>query len=155
MAWLAAQGFAVVGVEISPTACEAFFAEQQIVADKTPEPPFIRWYGEGVTIMQGDFLDLDATFAAALDRGALVAFPPEERPRYANHLLALLEPAAPLLVVTIEHDAGRRSGPPFPVFADEVRRLFPGAVEHSRGSLRRARWAAVGGADAVVWVARA
>jgi thiopurine S-methyltransferase len=153
MAWLGAHGFDVVGVEISPIACEAFFIEQNLAAERTPIGTFVRWRGGGVTILQGDFFDLDGKFAAALDRGALVAFSPDDRPRYAQHLKDRLKPRGVLLLVTIEYNARRRSGPPFPVFPDEVRNLFPGAVECSRRPLRPARWAAVGGAQAVLWVA--
>jgi thiopurine S-methyltransferase len=154
MAWLAAHGFHVVGVEISPIACEAFFAEQHIAADRAAAGPFVRWQGGGVTILQGDFFDLDGTYAAALDRGGLVALTDQDRQRYAQHLKCRLAPGSVLLLVTIEYDAARRRGPPFPVFPDEVHRLFPGIVERSRQALRRARWDAVGGADAVVWVMR-
>jgi thiopurine S-methyltransferase len=154
MAWLAAHGFDVVGVEISPIACEAFFAEHHIAAQRAAAGPFVRWKGGGVTILQGDFFDLDGTYGAALDRGGLVALPYQDRHRYAQHLRCRLEPGGVLLLVTIEYDPARRSGPPFPVFPDEARQLFPGAVERSRQPLRRARWTAVGGADAVVWVMR-
>ncbi len=155
MAWLAARGFDVVGVEISSIACEAFFAERGITIERRIAGPFTVWWGGGVTILQGDFFDLDGTFDAALDRGALVAFPPADRPRYAQQLRRQLQPGAPLLLVAVEYDVDRREGPPFPVFPDEVRRLFPGATERSRGPLRRTRWAGVGGAEAVVWVATA
>ena len=155
MAWLAAHGYGVVGVEISPIACEAFFAEHHIAAERAPAGPFVRWHGRGVTILQGDFFDLDdRTYPAALDRGGLVALPYQDRHRYAPHLRQRLAPGAVLLLVTLEYDASRRSGPPFPVFPDEVRQLFPGAIERSRRPLQRARWTAVGGADAVVWVIR-
>ena len=154
MVWLAAQGFYVIGVEISALACEAFFAENHISAHRAAVGPFVRWQGGGVTILQGDFFDLEGTYAAALDRGGLVALPCPERRRYAQHLRHRLEPGGVLLLVTIEYDSARRNGPPFPVCPDEARELFPGAVERSRYPLRRARWTAVGGADAVVWVVR-
>jgi thiopurine S-methyltransferase len=154
MAWLATHGFGVVGVEISPIACAAFFAEHHITADRAAAGPFVRWQGGGVTILQGDFFDLDGTFGAALDRGGLVALPSQHRHRYAQHLRRRLEPGGVLLLVTIEYDPARRNGPPFPVFPDEARELFPGAVERSRQPLHRARWTAVGGAEAVVWVMR-
>jgi thiopurine S-methyltransferase len=154
MAWLAAHGFAVVGVEISPIACEAFFAEHHIAAHRAAEGPFVRWQGGGVTILQGDFFDLDGQYAAALDRGGLVAFPSEDRRRYARHLSGHLESNGFLLLVTIEYDPAGRSGPPFPVFPDEVRHLFPGAIERSRRPLLVPRWTAVGGAEAVVWLVK-
>ena len=155
MAWLAARGFHVVGVELSPIPCEAFFAEHSIAADRAPAGPFVRWRGGRVTILQGNFFDLDGIYPAALDRGGLVALPAQERPRYAKQLTGRLQPGGVLLLVTIEDEPARRSGPPFPVFADEVRQLFPAAIERARGPLRQARWTALGGADAVVWVIRA
>jgi thiopurine S-methyltransferase len=151
MAWLVAHGYAVVGVELSAIACEAFFAEHGIAAAHEPAGPFVRWHGGSVTLLQGNFFDLEGTYAAALDRGGLVALPPHERPRYATHLLRRLEPESVLLLVTIEYDSRRRSGPPFPVFRDEVIELFPGALERSRQPLRKPRWTVVGGAEAVVW----
>jgi thiopurine S-methyltransferase len=154
MAWLAEHGLNVVGVEISPIACEAFFTQHQIVPHREGAGPFVRWNGGGVTILQGDFFDLYSTYSAALDRGGLVALPRQDRLRYSQHLRCRLQPGGVLLLVTIEYDPARRSGPPFPVFPDEAQELFPGAVELSRQPLCRPRWIAVGGADAVVWVMR-
>jgi thiopurine S-methyltransferase len=152
LAWLAEQGFDPVGVEVSPIACEAFFAERDITAERTTEGLFVRWQGQGVTLLQGDFFRLEGTFGAALDRGALVALPADIRPRYAERLCARLLPAAPVLLVTIEYDPERRVGPPFPVFSDEMHRLFPKAVVRARKPLLRARWDSVGGAQSVVWL---
>jgi thiopurine S-methyltransferase len=154
MAWLAGHGFNVVGVEISPIACAGFFAEQHVAVQRTPDGPFVRWAGGGVTILQGNFFDLQGTFDAALDRAALVAFPRETRRRYVQHLMARLIADAAVLLVTIEYDSRRRTGPPFPVFPEEVRDLFPGAIERARHQLRRPRWEAVGGAEVVLWTAR-
>ncbi|TDY16776.1 thiopurine S-methyltransferase [Paraburkholderia sp. BL6665CI2N2] len=154
MAWLAAHGFEVVGVEISPIACEAFYAERHIIVERTTHGRFTRWHGGGVTILEGDFFDLSGTYDAALDRGGLVALPHQNRQRYARHLSACLRPGGLLLLITIEYDETRRSGPPFPVYTREVRQLFPRAVECSRRPLNRPRWIAVGGAEAVVWVVK-
>lgn len=154
LAWLAGHGFNVVGVELSPIACAGFFDEQNISVQRTPDQPFVRWEGGGVTILQGDFFDLRGTFDAALDRGALVAFPRAARRRYVRHLMARLMADAALLLVTIEYDSRRRTGPPFPVFTQEVGDLFPGAIERARHQLRRPRWEAVGGAEVVLWTAR-
>jgi thiopurine S-methyltransferase len=151
MAWLASQGFDVVGVEISPIPCATFFAERGIAAETVKAGPFTCWQGGGVTMLQGDFFDLDGSFAAALDRGALVSFPPADRPRYAEHLRSRLDAGAPVLLVTVEYDPARRSGPPFPVFPDEIQRLWSGAVEHARWRSRRPRWESIGGAETVVW----
>ena len=153
LAWLAAHGFSVVGVEISDIACRQFFAELGVRPVRRTHDAFVAWEGSGVTILQGDFFDLDDTFDAAVDRGALVAIPPRARVAYSDHLKAHLSPGAPILLVTIEFDPDREVGPPYPVFPDNVRRLFPGAVELARGPMRRRRWHRIGGADAVVWAA--
>jgi thiopurine S-methyltransferase len=154
LAWLAKNGFEPVGVEVSPIACEAFFAARGAVAERRQEGPFVCWKGDGVTLLQGDFFRLEGRFGAALDRGALVALPQAIRGDYAQKLIACLLPTAPILLVTVEYDPRRRAGPPFPVFADEVRRLFPDAVVRARKPLKRARWDSVGGAESVVWIVR-
>lgn len=154
LAWLAKKGFDPVGVEVSPIACEAFFAARGAFAERRQEGPFVCWKGNGVTLLQGDFFRLEGTFGAALDRGALVALPQAIRAEYAQKLIARLLPTAPILLVTVEYDPRRRVGPPFPVFSDEVRRLFPNAVVRARKPLKRARWDSVGGADSVVWFVR-
>jgi thiopurine S-methyltransferase len=154
LAWLAGHGFNVVGVELSPIACEGFFTERHLAVRRIPDGPFVRWEGGGVTILQGDFFDLRGTFDAALDRGALVTFPQATRRRYVQHLKARLIADAAVLLVTIEYDASRRTGPPFPVFPQEVGDLYPGAIERARHQLRRPRWEAVGGAEVVLWTAR-
>jgi thiopurine S-methyltransferase len=154
LAWLAKKGFDPVGVEVSPVACEAFFAARGAFAERSQEGPFVCWKGDGVTLLQGDFFRLGGTFGAALDRGALVALPQAIRAEYAQKLIARLLPPAPILLVTVEYDPRRRVGPPFPVFSDEVRRLFPNAVVRARKPLKRARWDSVGGANSVVWFVR-
>lgn len=154
LVWLAEQGFGPVGVEASPIACGAFFAARGVFAERSHDGPFVRWKGDGVTLLQGDFFRLEGKFGAALDRGALVALPQEMRAEYAQKLLACLLPAAPILLVTIEYDPRRRAGPPFPVFSDEVQRLFPNAVLRARKLMNRPRWNSVGGADSVVWFVR-
>ena len=125
LAWLGSRGFIAVGVEISAIPCREFFAERGVQPVRTAYGAFVKWQGSGVTILQGDFFDLDDTYDAAVDRGALVAFSPSDRVRYSNHLKARLAPSALILLVTIEFDPTRKIGPPYPVFPDEVRRLFP------------------------------
>ena len=153
LAWLGSHGYVPVGVEISPIPCREFFAELGILPDQTAYGPFVKWHGSGVTILHGDFFDLNDTYDAAVDRGALVAVCPSRRVSYADHLKTRLIPGAPILLVVIEYDPARHSGPPYPVFPDELRRLFPGSVELGRGRMRGRRWHRIGGADAVVWAA--
>ena len=155
LTWLAGNGFDVVGVELSSIACRAYFEGLGIEPERRDAGPFVRWRGGGVTLLEGDVFDLDGTFDAALDRGALVAFEPQDRPRYAERLTACLAPGAPVLLVTLEYDDGRRGRPPFAVLPDEVERLFPGAVPRTRRRLDSARWDDVGPVFAVAWTWRA
>lgn len=151
LTWLGSHGYFPVGVEISPIPCRDFFVELGVLPDQTAYGPFVKWHGSDVTILQGNFFDLKDTYDAAVDRGALVAMSPSRRVSYADHLRARLTPGAPILLVVIEYDPALHSGPPYPVFPDELRRLFPGCVELGRGPMRRQRWQRIGGAEAVVW----
>jgi thiopurine S-methyltransferase len=153
--WLASRGYFPFGVEVATIPCQAFFAERSIDPDRTGSGAFTRWQGAGVTILQGDFFDLADTFDAAVDRGSLVAFPPHDRERYVHHLRSALVPGAPILLVTIEFDPERTQGPPYPVFPADIDRLFTGARHLARQPLRRPRWNKIGGAEAVVWAAKA
>ena len=151
LTWLRSHGYIPVGVEISPIPCREFFAELRVLPDQTAYGPFVKWHGSGVTILQGNFFDLNDAYDAAVDRGALVAVSPSRRMSYVDHLKTCLRPGAPILLVVIEYDPALHSGPPYPVFPDELRRLFPGSVELGRGPMRRRRWQHIGGAEAVVW----
>lgn len=151
LTWLGSHGYFPVGVEISPIPCRDFFVELGVLPDQTAYGPFVKWHGSDVTILQGNFFDLKDTYDAAVDRGALVAMSPSRRVSYADHLRARLTPGAPILLVVIEYDPALHNGPPYPVFPDELRRLFPGCVELGRGPMRRQRWQRIGGAEAVVW----
>lgn len=125
LAWLAERGHAVTGVELSPIACEAFFQERGITPTRTPSGAFVRWEGQGVTLLQGDFFELEGHFDAFWDRAAMIALPADVRPRYAAHLRRL---APKGLLVTLAYDQAKMEGPPFSVPVDEVRAAHPDAV---------------------------
>lgn len=136
--WLREQGQRVTGVEAVTEACEALFAEHAFTPEVDALGPFRRWQVPALTVLEGDFFQLDPgrgdlpglevpAFELAWDRAALVALPPAMRPRYAAHLRALLRPArGHLLLVTLDYDPGQMEGPPFAVPDSEVQRLFPG-----------------------------
>lgn len=131
--WLASEGHRVLGVEISPLAVDAFFAENALSPEVTDRPPFRRFREGEVEILCGDFFDLAATWVADItgvfDRGSLIAFPPGMRPRYAEHLLRLIGSDARILLITLEYDQAEMSGPPFSVLESEVRDLFRGRFD--------------------------
>ncbi len=148
LAWLASRGHEVVGVELSELACAKFFEEHGL----EPVRQGNRWSAGQVTLVQGDFFAFDepGSFDAVYDRAALIALPPDVRPRYVEHVRRQL--ARPRgLVISFEYDQQKRDGPPFAVMADEVRRLWPEAVECAREVVDDERWRELGGVSEVAW----
>lgn len=125
--WLAARGHRVTGVELSPLACEAAFSEHGVVPTVGQDGAFAARTAGNLTVLQGDVFDLRGTFDAVWDRAALIALPPETRPRYVAHLRSLLRPGGSVLLVTLDYPQAERAGPPFAVLSDEVRALWPEA----------------------------
>jgi thiopurine S-methyltransferase len=128
MFWLLQQGYSVVGVEISPIAVESFFAENRLTPGATRESRFIRWRIDALEILCADFFELEkgdiGNCQGVYDRAALIALPPDMRPRYVDHLSTLLDPHATGLLVTLEYNQSEMGGPPFSVSDAEVSRLF-------------------------------
>lgn len=126
--WLLDQGHSVVGIEVSPIAVEAFFAENNMAPTVTREAHFSRWTFENLELLCGDFFALDrpdiGEIAAVYDRAALIALPADMRPRYASQLAKLAGDTLPILLVTLEYDQARMDGPPFSVTDTEVAQLF-------------------------------
>ncbi|MBZ0235874.1 MAG: thiopurine S-methyltransferase [Deltaproteobacteria bacterium] len=127
LAYLAGQGHAVVGVELVEDAVRQFFAEQGVTPEVERRGAFVAYTAGAITILAGDWFATDAALVgpidAVYDRAALIAMPPELRPRYAAHQRALAA-AAPVLLVTLEYPQELMDGPPFAVPEDEVRGLY-------------------------------
>lgn len=128
MVWLDKQGWDVLGIELSPLAIEAFFAENKLVAKRTNLNGFETWQSGRITIVCGDFFELQpevvADIQAVYDRAALIALPESSRVRYVNFLHTLLQPPCPYLLVTLEYPAHQMEGPPFSVPESEIQRLY-------------------------------
>jgi thiopurine S-methyltransferase len=128
MAWLVAQGYSVVGVELAPLAAEAFFVEARAPHERRQVGKFTAYEGQGVCILCGDLFDLNADrlvgVRGAFDRGALVALPPPMRRRYVAHVLDILPVGTAILLLTLEYDQSRADGPPFAVHGEEVDALY-------------------------------
>ena len=134
--WLAARQAEVTGVELDPSALEAFLREWP-----TNTPPICTWETlprghrrtcvDGLTLIAGDFFSFqtDAPFDTFYDRAALIALPLEMRQTYLSHLHALLAPGACGLVVTFEYEQIQMDGPPFSVNNEEVQRAPGWSVE--------------------------
>ena len=128
MAWLAARGHRVVGVELSDKAARAFFDEQGMHAERVRRDGFDVYSAAGVAIWVGDFFQMPAAVfdecAALYDRAALIALPPDMRRRYAATLCEQLPAGCRGLLIAIAYDQSEMAGPPFSVPEDEVRALL-------------------------------
>ena len=113
---LAAYGFATTAFDISPTAVE--WARRRF-PDSTVE------------YRQADALEPPAEWRGAFDlvfeAYTLQALPAELRPRVAASIAGFLAPGGTLLLIATARSLSEvRSGPPWPLAAEEVRELFPG-----------------------------
>lgn len=126
--WLAAQGFEVIGIELSRIAIEAFFEENRLDYERFDSDRFGVYKSGNITLLQGDFFDLrnDDLGACGLvyDRAALIAMAESMRPRYCEHMLSIVPAASSMLLITLEYDQSEMSGPPFAVLRDEVERYY-------------------------------
>lgn len=128
MVWLRAQGYRVLGVELSELAVEAFFEEQGLTAVKDRHGPFARYQSEGIEILQGDFFALSAQLAGQIDgvfdRASVVALPPELREPMAKTLAEVLPTGAPMLLVSFDYPQHEMNPPPHAVPDTELQRVF-------------------------------
>lgn len=94
MAWLAAHGQRVLGIELAREAIDAFFGQQRLTPTSSETSSGSLHEAGNVTILEGDAFAVDAPFLAdctlAYDRAALVALPATLRRRYAQTLYARL-----------------------------------------------------------------
>ena len=133
LGWLADQGLAPVGVELSPIACAAVFEERGLEPRRDRDAGLERWRGGGIELYCGDFLAPGlariAPLQALWDRAALIALPAETRPDYVRRCAELLAPGAGGLLVSLEYDPEEMDGPPFSVGPEEIERLYAAAFE--------------------------
>lgn len=131
MAWLAARGHRVLGVELSRLAVEQFFAEHGLQPDIEDSRYGTHFRAGDIEIICGDAFGLDAELlascSAVFDRAALIALPPARRQRYVGELHARLPTGCRGLLVTLEYPQAERDGPPFSVPEAEVRELYADA----------------------------
>jgi thiopurine S-methyltransferase len=132
MAFLAARGHEVVGIEAVEAAARAFFAEHGVTPKVHDLRSGVRSLSSGrVTIIVSDVFACTKADVGAMgglyDRAALVALPPDVRRRYVPHLRAMLETPASALVVTFDYRQEAFQPPPFAVSEAEVRELYAGA----------------------------
>lgn len=138
MLWLREQGHPVMGVELSQSACEAFFAERNAEPVVRRGATYLHYGCDGVELLCGDVFSLSAAqlkdVRAVYDRAALVALPPEMRKQYARMLIERLPAGVSVLLITMEFEG--EQGPPFSVVESEVGALFSSRFQVERLSER-------------------
>ncbi|MBA3822180.1 MAG: thiopurine S-methyltransferase [Deltaproteobacteria bacterium] len=132
LAFLAARGHEVVGVELVETALQEFCEEHGLTPTRTEHDGFVDYAAGSIRLYAGDMFattrELLGPFDAIYDRAALVALPPELRVRYVAHLRALAAPGTRVLAITFEYPQAQAAGPPFSVEESELRTLYAGAT---------------------------
>jgi thiopurine S-methyltransferase len=128
LAWLAAQGHRVLGVELSQIAVDQFFAEHGLEPEVRDSHLGRHHVAGAIELIRGDVFGIDADAlagcAAVYDRAALIALPPDLRERYVRDLYARLPAGCRGLLITLEYPAHEKDGPPFTVPEAEVRDLY-------------------------------
>ncbi len=133
---LAQWGHTVIGAELSEVAARDFFDESGQSATIADIGRFRRYRGPAVSILVGDFFQLDAGTAgvvdAVFDRAALIALPEDMRQAYVEHLGQLMPAGSRGLLITVEYEPGMIDGPPFLVTETEVLERFGGWADVTR-----------------------
>jgi thiopurine S-methyltransferase len=128
--WLRDRGLDVTGVELSAVAVESLCLEQGILARRRAVDAFDRFESPGLRIFRGDLFDLNGAALGAVravyDRASLIAFAPDARARYVDHLTALTSPGTKTLLITVEYQQQQMNGPPFSASAADVENLYGG-----------------------------
>ena len=127
--YLQALGHEVVGVELSPMACEAFFVENELRCDREVRGAYMAFVGTGaatgITILCGDFFLLDpetaGVFDGVYDRAAIVALPTKMREDHVATVAKLVRPGGRGLLTTLSYPETEHAGPPFSVPPEEVK----------------------------------
>jgi len=123
ISWLLAQGYAVVGIELSETAVIELFEELNVVPSVSKVGEHTLYSTENLSIYVGDIFKITSEMIgkidAIYDRAALVALPTELRVAYASHLRKMTN-NAPQLLLCFEYDQSLMNRSPFSVDEDEV-----------------------------------
>jgi thiopurine S-methyltransferase len=131
LAYLAAHGHDVVGIELVESAVAEFFTDHKLIPTITRGTDVTVYACGGVTILCGDFFaiirDLVGRIDSIYDRAAMIALPADLRRRYVHHLRELTPHAQRLLLVTLEYSNDRGIRPPFSIPDSEVRAQYANA----------------------------
>jgi thiopurine S-methyltransferase len=153
IAWIAQQGYEVIGIELSAIAIEAFFDEHDLDYERFDSDRFGVYKSGNISLLQGDFFDLrnDDLGACSFvyDRAALIAMDAPDRPRYCEHMLSIVPAASNMLLITMDYEQSEMRGPPFAVPGEEIYRYYDDAfsinlIESNDIIDERPRWREAG-----------
>jgi len=119
MCYLAEQGHQVQGCELSQTAIEQFFAENQLPFQVESKQQHQYFNADQIELIQGDIFTISpsvtANIAGFYDRAALIAWPETLRQQYAKTLAKLIPANVSGLLITLDYPQETLKGPPFAV----------------------------------------
>ncbi len=127
--WLLANGYSVVGAELSELAIKQLFTDLGLEAQIKIIGTIKHYYAPKIDIFVGNIFELNSQILgpidAVFDRAALVALPEKMRIDYSQHLMNITT-NAPQLLITFEYDQTLMEGPPFSITEDEVHQHYAG-----------------------------
>ncbi|MHB1245104.1 MAG: thiopurine S-methyltransferase [Sulfuriferula sp.] len=127
IAWLLANGFHVVGVELIETAIKQLFTELGVEPKISVAGEIKHYSAKDIDLFVGDIFTVSGKTLglvdAIYDRAAMVALPKEMRQRYTAHLMEMTN-KAPQLLITFEYDQNVMNGPPFSISNEEVNQHY-------------------------------
>jgi thiopurine S-methyltransferase len=162
MLYLASKGHQVIGVELSPIACQGFFDENGISYTKKLIQDFTVYTSASITLWCGDFFQLPhevwENVSGLYDRAALVALPPDSRKKYAAAVVENGAKQTGMLLVTFEYPQEVYGGPPFAVSQSEVSGLYKAAkvqrlqIQEDKNFQHHPKLSSVKVSESVYWI---
>ena len=132
ISWLHAQGYRIVGAELSKVAIEQLFTELDLQPNISALGEGEQWSAKHIDIFVGDIFALSTKTLGHVDgiydRAALVAFPEDMWNRYARHLIEITA-KAPQLLICYDYDQRCIEGPPFSISDQQVKRQYASAYQ--------------------------
>lgn len=125
--WLLAQGYHLIGIDLSPIAIEELISELAIPFTERKLEKLTHYHHPQIDLFVGDFFELTSSnigkIDAIYDRAALVALPEEMRTDYAQHLMQISNQATQLLI-SFEYDQSVMAGPPFSISPQQLKDYY-------------------------------
>ncbi len=159
LAWLAAKGHEVIGIELAKKAVIALFNDAGLTPTWTDVPGAERAQAGNLTVYCGNLFDISPATIGPItrvwDRAAFIALHPSQRASYVARLRACLAPKGKLLMNVLNYDPAVMDGPPWAVDGSIVAQHYPEAIQLGTRDALDDRWKSRGHerVEAVTWQA--